>query len=74
LLRIYNLFELTNQKKIYTVDMRNHGDSQPYTQNMSYTDMGNDLRNFIDKIVLEKDQCDPNSVTLMGHSMGGKKK
>ena len=51
--------------------MRNHGDSLPYTQNMSYTEMGNDLRNFIDKIVLEKDQCDPNSVTLMGHSMGG---
>lgn len=51
--------------------MRNHGDSLPYTENMTYTDMANDLRNFIDKIVLEKDQCDPNSVTLMGHSMGG---
>ena len=69
--RIFNLFELTTKKKIYTVDMRNHGDSLPYTENMTYKDMANDLRNFIDKIVLEKDQCYPNSVTLMWHSMGG---
>ena len=51
--------------------MRNHGDSQPYTDRMSYFDMARDLRHFIEKVVIEKDQCDPNSITLMGHSMGG---
>ena len=57
--------------KVYTVDMRNHGDSLPYTDSMTYFDMANDLKTFIDKIVIGKDQCDPTSITLMGHSMGG---
>ena len=50
--------------------MRNHGNSYPYVEEMSYMDMAHDLENFINKIVVEKDKCD--HVTLMGHSMGGK--
>lgn len=56
--------------KVYTVDLRNHGDSRPYMPNMTYNDMANDLENFVNKIVIEKDQVD--HITLMGHSMGGK--
>lgn len=37
---------------------------------MNYIDMANDLENFVNKIVIEKDKCD--HITLMGHSMGGK--
>lgn len=61
--------ELT-KLKVYTVDLRNHGDSRPYMPNMTYTDMANDLENFVNEIVTKKDQVD--HITLMGHSMGGK--
>jgi pimeloyl-ACP methyl ester carboxylesterase len=50
--------------------MRNHGQSRPYVDNMSYIDMANDLEHFINRKVVEKDKCD--HITLMGHSMGGK--
>lgn len=50
--------------------MRNHGNTEPYVDNMTYRDMARDLSYFIEKIVIGKDQC--HSVTLMGHSMGGK--
>ncbi|RNA09428.1 alpha beta hydrolase domain-containing 11 [Brachionus plicatilis] len=56
--------------KVYTVDLRNHGDSRPYMPNMTYIDMANDLENFVNKIVIEKGKVD--HITLMGHSMGGK--
>ena len=50
--------------------MRNHGDSEPYIDGMNYIDMANDLKHFIEKIVIEKDKC--NVITLLGHSMGGR--
>ena len=48
--------------------MRNHGYSLPYVENMSYLDMANDLKAFIENIVIKKDKC--SFVTMMGHSMG----
>ena len=50
--------------------MRNHGDTQPCLDQMTYDDMANDLTNFIRKIVIEKDGV--KNVSLLGHSMGGK--
>jgi pimeloyl-ACP methyl ester carboxylesterase len=61
--------EATKQR-VYTVDMRNHGNSVPFVDSMTYTDMAGDLENFINKVVVEKDKCE--HVTMMGHSMGGK--
>jgi pimeloyl-ACP methyl ester carboxylesterase len=37
---------------------------------MSYPEMANDLGNFIKTIVVDKDKAE--SITVMGHSMGGK--
>ena len=37
---------------------------------MSYPEMANDLGNFIKAIVVDKDKAE--SITVMGHSMGGK--
>lgn len=56
--------------KIYTVDLRNHGDTLPYVSNMTYVDMAKDLKKFIEVVVKNRDQV--NKVTLLGHSMGGK--
>lgn len=56
--------------KIYTVDLRNHGDTLPYVSNMTYVDMAKDLKKFIQVVVKNRDQV--NKVTLLGHSMGGK--
>lgn len=50
--------------------MRNHGDSEPYVESMTYEEMANDLENFINKIVIEKDKSQ--HVSVLGHSMGGK--
>lgn len=50
--------------------MRNHGDSQPYVDGMTYPDMARDLEHFIRTIVVEKDGA--SHVSLLGHSMGGK--
>jgi abhydrolase domain-containing protein 11 len=61
--------EATKQR-VYTVDMRNHGNTAPYVDSMTYADMAGDLENFINKVVVEKDKCE--RVTIMGHSMGGK--
>ena len=52
------------------MDLRNHGYSQPYLPFMTYTDLARDLKHFIEKIVIQKDQT--NQISLMGHSMGGK--
>lgn len=49
---------------VYAVDQRNHGRS-PHTDRMDYPRMAADVRDFIN-------QHDLSSVTLMGHSMGGK--
>jgi pimeloyl-ACP methyl ester carboxylesterase len=58
------------KQRVYTVDMRNHGNSVPYVDSMTYLDMAGDLESFINRIVVEKDKCE--CVTMMGHSMGGK--
>jgi pimeloyl-ACP methyl ester carboxylesterase len=50
--------------------MRNHGDSLPYIPEMTYLDMSNDLKYFIENQVIEKDKC--KTITMIGHSMGGK--
>ena len=57
-------------KKVYTIDLRNHGNTLPYFESMSYPEMAEDLHNFVKTIVIEKDKC--KSVSLLGHSMGGK--
>ncbi|CAF1014086.1 unnamed protein product [Brachionus calyciflorus] len=58
------------KQKVYTVDLRNHGDSRPYMPSHTYIDLANDLQQFVNDIVIDKDKCD--HITLMGHSMGGK--
>lgn len=49
---------------VYTLDLRNHGDS-PWDEAMSYADMAGDVRRFIRDHELEP--C-----AVLGHSMGGK--
>ena len=56
--------------KVFTIDMRNHGSSYPYKDEMNYVAMAKDLRKFIKEVVI--DQHKSTSVALMGHSMGGK--
>ena len=55
---------LAGEHRVYTVDLRNHG-SSPWTDSMSYGEMAEDVRVFV-----EQQQLAP--VTLVGHSMGGK--
>ena len=56
--------KLQNQFRVFTVDLRNHGDS-PHSESMTYDDMADDLRTFIE------DQC-AGRASVVGHSMGGK--
>ncbi|CAI5438379.1 unnamed protein product [Caenorhabditis angaria] len=56
------------EASVYAVDVRNHGNS-PHTNEMTYTDMAEDLVMFVDKIRKETGQ---QKVNLLGHSMGGK--
>ncbi|KAK2791498.1 hypothetical protein FQN53_002607 [Emmonsiellopsis sp. PD_33] len=49
---------------IYTIDLRNHGDS-PHRPEHTYTAMANDVEQFIHQFELEKP-------ILIGHSMGAK--
>ncbi|EFP02838.1 hypothetical protein GCK72_001636 [Caenorhabditis remanei] len=53
---------------VYAVDVRNHGAS-PHTETMTYTEMAEDLVEFIDKV---KEETKKKRVNLLGHSMGGK--
>ncbi|KZT59160.1 alpha/beta-hydrolase [Calocera cornea HHB12733] len=52
-------------RRVYTLDMRNHGTS-PHNPKMDYVTMGEDILQFMLQHKIKKD------VTLMGHSMGGK--
>ena len=56
--------KLEDNRKIYLLDQRNHGDS-PHSDVFNYQDMASDLKEFIDDHKLSR-------VDLMGHSMGGK--
>ncbi|ENN73977.1 hypothetical protein HUJ04_001576 [Dendroctonus ponderosae] len=51
-------------RKIFAVDLRNHGDS-PHSENHTYAHLAEDLRLFLEDNGLEK-------IFLMGHSMGGR--
>ncbi len=55
---------LAPQRKILTVDLRNHGES-PWNDEMNYSAMADDVLRLIEKENLEQP-------TLLGHSMGGK--
>ena len=50
--------------QIWTVDLRNHGNS-PHSKQMNYEVMASDIFRFLDDHQLQ-------TVTLLGHSMGGK--
>lgn len=54
---------LANMFSVYAVDLRNHGDS-PWFDTHSYTDMADDLANFI--------TAKAPAMHVLGHSMGGK--
>ena len=56
--------QISNQRDIFLVDLRNHGDSDHHNS-MSYTEMAEDLLRFIVSRALSK-------VTLIGHNIGGK--
>ena len=49
---------------VYALDLRNHGDS-PWAEDMSYGDMAEDVRAFMDRQGIER-------AAVVGHSMGGK--
>ena len=56
--------QLSTTHRIFTVDLRNHGNS-PHAETMSYPEMAEDVLALLDRLQLDK-------VTLLGHSMGGK--
>jgi pimeloyl-ACP methyl ester carboxylesterase len=58
--------------KVYTVDLRNHADSIPYVDEMNYIAMANDLKHFIENVVLKDEKQQERQVACIGHSMGGK--
>ncbi len=55
---------LSDQYKVYLVDLRNHGNS-PHSQEFTYAAMADDLKVFIEQHHLE-------NPIILGHSMGGK--
>ncbi|NVJ93643.1 MAG: alpha/beta fold hydrolase [Methylocystaceae bacterium] len=56
--------QMARSHRILTVDLRNHG-SSPWTDTMSYTEMAQDMVEFLDQRGLKK-------AVIVGHSMGGK--
>lgn len=56
---------------VFAVDLRNHGDS-PWTKTMSYEEMADDVKAFIDETVTQETKGRHSKVHLLGHSMGGK--
>ncbi len=55
---------LSATHEVHALDLRNHGTS-PWADSMSYREMADDVRNYIDRHELGQ-------VAVMGHSMGGK--
>ncbi len=55
---------LASEHCVYTLDLRNHGAS-PWADSMSYREMAEDVRALVEQQRLA-------TVTLIGHSMGGK--
>lgn len=56
--------KLAADHAVHALDLRNHGAS-PWADTMTYTEMADDVRHYIE-------QHDLGSVSVMGHSMGGK--
>jgi len=56
--------QLAQKRRVYVLDIRNHGAS-PHHPQMDYPAMAADVLGFLDKLQQEK-------VDLLGHSMGGK--
>ena len=52
-------------RRILGVDLRNHGDTLPHHDSMTYSDMANDVLQFMSQQSMER-------AILVGHSMGGK--
>jgi len=57
--------QLDTKRRIMGVDLRNHGDTQPWSDKMSYPSMAQDVVNFLKSQNIKK-------IILVGHSMGGK--
>ena len=55
---------LATDHEVHALDLRNHGAS-PWAETMSYTEMADDVRQYAEQHRLA-------SLTVMGHSMGGK--
>jgi len=55
---------LAKTHRVYAVDLRNHGRS-PWAEPMTYSEMIDDLRLFLDEHDLER-------ASILGHSLGGK--
>ncbi|ORZ40699.1 Alpha/Beta hydrolase protein [Catenaria anguillulae PL171] len=53
------------QADVWTVDLRNHGESLPHSRDMTIPDMARDVAAFVKEQGLERP-------VLIGHSMGGK--
>ena len=53
---------LSDEREIFAIDQRNHGDSQ-WCETQSYFDMAGDLQEFLEHF---------GSMAVLGHSMGGK--
>jgi len=60
----YSNLELSKDRRVIAVDLRNHGES-PWTHSWSLEALGNDLVHLLDRLEIEE-------ATLMGHSLGGK--
>lgn len=57
--------QLDKPRQILGVDLRNHGDTQPWSSEMSYRSMARDVVQFLDDRRIDR-------AVLVGHSMGGK--
>lgn len=55
---------LSTHHRVYTLDLRNHGQS-PHADTMTYPEMAGDVLDFLDREGMD-------AATLLGHSMGGK--
>ena len=56
--------QLASTHRVYALDLRNHGNS-PWHDSMTYHDLADDVRDFIEQHNLEQ-------AVVIGHSMGGK--
>ena len=51
----------------HLIDLRNHGESDHFTESMSYIEMAHDLKRHLEEI-----QILDSGITLIGHNMGSK--